>query len=365
MEPSRTFIPHHAASWWVTLADLQWSQKKIVDQIKRRAAAFAEAKIDTAINFGFHVRFDFSNYFGQLHGYYANVCQELHQYDIKFMDHYSCNHVARPRGSAEFSKLHKNHRHSVLLFHDPIAAKYAQYEGHYFKDICEVDVRDGSRGYATTYQFEIFCHNNPDFLDMHAKYLKRLMNEVPFDGIEVDDMCDYGGPTTCRCIHCQERFKRDYGHEIPAFEDKSFFGDTTKSPLFWGNYQNPVFRDWMHMKSDVVADHVKMVKAIIGNKPLMTCCSSSGPAFLNVLALNLEKMAPHLDFFMLENGGLNVNTVNWVHRDAEAVHQKDIADKRGNAVAMGLCYSTYTAGGYLGWGLSRFWGVASWSGTVS
>jgi DNA-binding TFAR19-related protein (PDSD5 family) len=363
--PSLPFIPRHAASWWATLEDLQWSQKKIVDKIKRRAAGFAEAKIDMAINFGFHVRFDFANYFGQLHGYYANVCEELHKYDIKFMDHYSCNHVERPRGETEFRKLHKNHRHSVLLFHDPIAAVHAQYEGYYFKDICEVDVRDGSRGYSPTYQFEIFCHNNPNFLDMHTKYLQRLMKEVPFDGIEVDDMCDYGGPTTCRCRYCQERFRKDYGHELPAFEDKSFFGDTTKPVLFWGNYQNPVFRDWMSMKSDSVADHVKMVKSIIGDKPLMTCCSSSGPAVLNVVALNLEKMAPHLDFFMLENGGINVNTVNWVHRDAEATHQKDIAHKRGNAVAMALCYSTYTAGGYLGWCLSRFWGVASWSGTVN
>ncbi|GAB3916859.1 hypothetical protein [Mucilaginibacter boryungensis] len=363
--PDLPFIPNRAASWWCTIEDLQWSQKAIIDKIKRRAAAFAEAKIDTAINFGFHVRFDFSNYFGQLHGYYANVCNELHRYGIKFMDHYSCNHVERPRGNAEFRALHKNNRHGVLLFDDPIAAAYAQYEGHFFKDICEVDVRDGSRGYSPTYQFEIFCHNNPSFLDMHTKYLQRLMREVPFDGIEVDDMCDYGGPTTCRCKYCQERFKKDYGHELPPFSDKTFFGDTSKSMLFWGNYENPVFRDWMRMKSDVVADHVKMIKSIIGPKPLMTCCSGTGPVILNVLALNLEKMAPYLDFFMLENGGININTVNWVHRDAEAMQQKDIADKRGNAVPLALCYSTYTAGGYLGWGLSRFWGVGSWNSTVT
>lgn len=367
ISPDLPFVPNRAASWWCTIEDLQWSQKKIIDKIKRRAAAFVEAEIDTAINFGFHVRFDFSNYFGQLHGYYANVCEELHKYDIKFMDHYSCNHVERPRGDAEFNKLHKNHRHSVLLFHDPIAAQYAQYEGQYFKDICEVDLRDGNRGYSPTYQFEIFCHNNPDFLDMHTKYLQRLMKEVPFDGIEVDDMCDYGGPTTCGCKYCRDRFRKDYGHEIPAFSDKSFWGDITtiKNQLYWGNYESPVFRDWLRMRADSVADHVKMVKTIIGKKPLMTCCSSSGPAFLNILALNLERMAPHLDFFMLENGGISVNSISWVGRDAEAIHQKDIADKRGNAVAIALCYSTYTAGGYLGWSLSRFWGVASWNSTVN
>lgn len=362
-DPSLTFIPRRAASWWVTIEDLQWSQKTIVDKIKRRAAAFAEAKIDTALNYGWHIRFDFSNYFGQLHGYLASAAEELHKYNIKFMDHYSCNHVERPRGDVEFKKLQRGQRHHVLLFHDPIAAEHAQYEGHYFKDICEVDIRDGSRGYARQYQMETFCHNNPGFLDMHAKYLQRLMKEVPLDGIEVDDMCNYAGLTTCACQHCRSRFRKDYGHEIPAFGDKAFWGDTTKPMLQWGNYENPVFRDWLRTKTDAIVDHVKLVKSIVGNIPLMSCCSSSGPVTLNAISLDLEKMAPGLDFFMLENVGTNVRSVDWVRMDAEAMNQKDIADKRGAAPAMALSYTIYEKGGYFGWALSRYWGVANWSST--
>ncbi len=363
--PSLPFIPRRTASWWVTINELQWSQKAIKDEIKRRAAAFAEAKIDTAINFGWHIRFDFSNYFGQLHGYMANVCDELHKYDIKFMDHYSCNHVERPRDKVEFQRLHKGQRHHVLLFHDETAAKHAQYEGYFFNDICEVDLRDGSRGYARQYQMEAFCHNNPAFLDMHAKYLQRLFREVPLDGIEVDDMCDYAGLTTCGCTHCRARFKKDYGHEIPPFTDKNFFGDTSKPMLQWGNYQNPVFRDWMRMKTDGIVDHVKMVKSIIGDKPLMSCCSGTGPIALNAISLDLEKMAPHLDFFMLENVGTNIKGVDWVHMDAEALNQKDIARWRGDAAAIALSYTIYEVGGYFGWTLSRYWGVANWSSTLN
>jgi hypothetical protein len=359
------FIPVRTASWWCTIEDLLWPQKKITDKIKYRAEAFATARIDTVLNFGFHIRFDFSNYFGQLHGYYANVCEELHKYDIKFMDHYSCNHVERPRGEAEFRKLHKGQRHHILLFHDPVAAEYAQYDGHFFRDLCEVDFRDGSRGYAPQYQMEVFCHNNPGFLEMHRNYLERLMKDVPMDGIEVDDMCDYAGLTTCGCIHCRERFRREYGQEIPSFGDNSFWGDISKNMFRWGNYENPVFRDWINMKTDSVADHLKMVKSIIGDKPLMTCCSSSGPISLNVIALNLERMSPWLDFFMLENCGININSVDWVRMDAEAMHQKDIAQKRGNAPAMALSYTIYEKGGYLGWSLSRFWGVANWSSTLN
>ncbi|HTF30143.1 MAG TPA: hypothetical protein VK625_14920, partial [Flavitalea sp.] len=132
------FRPKRIASWWSTLENLLWSQKKQRDMVKRRAEGFAKAKIDMAVNFGFHVRFDFSNYFGQMNEYFAAAKEELHQYDIKFMEHYSCNHVERPRGKAEFDKLHRTQRHHVLLFHDPIAAAYAQYEGHLFHDICEV-----------------------------------------------------------------------------------------------------------------------------------------------------------------------------------------------------------------------------------
>ena len=361
--PDIPFAPRRIASWWNTIEDLQWSQKSIRDKIKRRAEAFAEAKIDMVVNYGFHIRFDFSNYFGQLHGLWANACEELHKYGIKFMDHYSCNHVERPRNEEDFHKLHRSHRHHVLLFHDPIAAQHAQYEGHRFQDICEVDVRDGSRGYSMQYQMKAFCHNNPAFLDMHVKYLKRLLNEVPIDAIEVDDMCDYVGLAACGCKYCRERFKRDYNREIPPFDDKRFWGDTSKPMLQWGNYDNPAFRDFLHMKVDGIVDHVKLVKMTVGGMPLMSCCSSTGPIVLNAISLNLERMAPYLDFFMLENVGTNIRSTNWIHMDAEALHQKDIAKQRGDSPAIALSYTIYEKGAYMGWALSRFWGVANWSST--
>ena len=345
-----SFIPRRAASWWTTLEDICWPEKKITDKIKRRAENFAKARIDTAINFGFHVRFDFSNYFGQLHGYFANVCEELHKVDIKFMEHYSCNHVERPRGEAGLRTLQKTQRHHVLLFNDPVSAPFAQYEGHNFNGLCEIDLRDGSRGFATDYQLEVFCHNNPNFLDMHRKYLQRLMREVPIDGIEVDDMCDYAGLTTCSCQYCRERFRKEYGHEIPTYGT---------------GYEDPIFRDWLRMKSDSVADHLKMIKSTIGNLPLMTCCSNAGPIVLNGIALNLEKMAPYLDFFMLENVGIGADMVNWMIMDAEAMYQKDVAQKKGNAPAITISYMIYPKGGYLGWSLGRFWGVANWSSTLN
>jgi len=363
--PDMPFIPRRAASWWSTIEDLLWPEKQIRDKIKRRAAAFADAKIDMAINFGFHNRFDFSNYFGQVHGYYANVCEELHQYGIKFMDHFSCNHVCRPKNEAEHQTLKRNQRHATLLFHDPIAAAHAQYEGHFFRDLCSVDLRDGSRGYAFQYQFEAFCHSNPNFLEMHAKYLARLLKEVPLDAIEIDDMCDYPALAVCGCRYCRERFKRDYGHEIPPMTESNFWGDTAKHPYEWGNYDNPAFRDYIQMRTDRIVDHLKIIKSVIGNVPLQTCISSVGYIMHNSLAFDLEKLAPCLDFFMLENCGFNTGSVNWVAKDMQALLQKDIARQRGRAPAMALGYTIYEKGGYLGWAMARFWGTGNWSSTLN
>lgn len=363
---SGTFNPRRAASWWCTLEDLLWPEKKVVDKIKQRAEAFANAGIDTAINFGFHIRFDYANYFHQLHGYYRNVCEELHKYHIRFMDHYSCNHTIRPRNKSEFKKVHRTQRHEILLFPDEAASRHAQYEGVLYDDICEVDLIDGSRGYTDRYQMEVFCPNNPRFLDMHQKYLIRLLNEVPLDGMEIDDMCDYAGLRTCGCPYCRERLRKDYGREIPPFTDKTFWGDTSdKNSFRWGNYDNPALKDWLRMKAESYVRHLEMIKSIIGNKPLMTCVSSSGPIMLNGLSLNVERMAPQLDFFMLENVGINTRSVSWTRMDAEALNQKDIARRRGDAPALALSYTIYDKGGYLGWSLARFWGVANWSSTLN
>ncbi len=368
MEQKRIYTgglkPIRAASWWTEVGDLLWPDIEVQKRVRAKARAMYEAGIDTCVNFGLHTRFDFSDYFNSYHGYLNLVCQELHQYGIKFIDHYSCNLVERPKNEQELALLHKNHRHHVLLHKDFQAAENASYEGHRFQDICEVDLRDGGRGYSTSYQGELFCHNNPAFLDMHQKYLKRLMAEVNFDAVEVDDMCTYAYFADCGCEYCRERFRRDYGHEIPTLDDKDFWGDTSKHPMHWGNYNNPAFRDYVRMRTDGIREHIGMIKECVAPKPLLTCCSSTGPLYLNSLALDLEKSEDQLDLVMLENCGITCNAVNWVKNDAEAMQQKDIAEKMGHAPAIALSYTVYEDGAYLGWALARFWGAANWSSTL-
>ena len=357
------FRPKRAAAWITTIEDLLWPDNKIVKKIEKTAKGLADAGIDLAINFGFHMRFDFSDYFERLNGYYKNVCDELHKYGIRFMDHYSCNLVERPKPE-DFYKLHNTHRHHVLLHKDPYSAKFAQYAGHRFHDICETDVRTGERAYCT-YQAEMFCHNNPNFIDMHKKYLERMLETVPLDAMEVDDMCDYGGLTSCACDYCKDKFKKMYGHDLPPFSDKDFWGDTSLPPAQWGNYENPVFRDWIRFKTVGALEHVKMIKSVLGDRPLMTCCSATGPMALNALGLNLERLMDDLDLVMLENCGMGIDVTDWAKKDSEAMLQKDIAKQSmGGAPAVALSYQTYEPSAYLGWSLARFWGAANWGSTL-
>lgn len=57
--------------------------------------------------------------------------------------------------------------------------------------------------------------------------------------------------------------------------------------------------------------------------------------------------------------GVASDTIDWLWKDAEALQQKDIAEKRGSP-AIALSYTIYNDGAYLGWSLARFWGVANW-----
>jgi len=359
------FYPKRMASWWNDVDVLLWPDVTVKEKIRKRAKAFHDAGVDSVMNYGLHMRFDFSDYFQNLHGYMKDVCDELHKYGIKFVDHYTCNLIERPRGLDEFYKLHRSHRHHILLHKDFDAAPYAQYDGHRFWDLCEVDFRDGSRGYTNNYQAELFCHNNPEFLEMHKNYLKRLIREVPIDAIEVDDMCEYAGLAVCGCKYCRARFKRDYGMDIPDLSDKDFWGDTSGHPYTWGNYKNPAFRAFLKMRVESIRDHIAMVKEAVGDIPLFTCCSATGPMVLNALSLDLEASSDILDMVMLENCGLTTASANWIAKDAEAMQQRDIAAKMGKAPAVALSYTTFPDSAYLGWALARFWSAANWSSTMN
>jgi hypothetical protein len=341
------------------------------DRVKRRAEAYAEARIETVVHFGYHCRFDFAPYFGLIHGLLADIAGELHARGIRFLDHYSCNVVARPRSTAELELYHAGQRHHVAIHPDAFSAPSAGYDGFRFDDLREIDVGTGGPAYSTSYQSELFCHNNPDFLEMHRRYLLRQLAEAPLDGIMADDMCDYAWFRGCGCLHCRRRFREEFGRELPPLEDTGFWGDTGRHPTQWGNYDNPAFRDWVRLRYRGPADHLAMVKRTIGpDRILLTCCSSSGPIALNSLGLSYESFIGACDWVMLENCGLAADTAAWVPREPEAMLHRSVAALKtavasaGGAPALAASYFAFADGAYLGWAVARVWGVDNWATTL-
>jgi hypothetical protein len=359
--------PSRVISWWSIVNDLEWPARAIRDKIQRRADQMAAAKIDVAINFGFHYRFDFSPYFGALHGYLADVAKALHERNIQFMDHFSCNVIARPRTPEDVLGFHTHERHCVNLYPDRIAAREAGYAGYRFNDLREVLVASGQPTYIPRYAGECLCHNNSDFLKIHKAYLRRLFAEVPLDGIHQDDMAFYGSFATCGCRYCREKFHREFGRELPPIAARDFWGDTSLRPSDWGNYNNAAFRDWVRLRYQSNADHLRVVRETIGpDKILMTCCSSSGPLVLNGLGLSAEEWIDLVDWVTMENVGLSPKSIQWPRIESEAMLHKGIAASKSpaGAPAITISYFTYPDGAYLGWAIARFWGVGNWATTL-
>ncbi len=70
----------------------------------------------------------------------------LHARGIRFLDHYSCNVVARPRSREELELYHAGQRHHVAIHPDAFSAPSAGYDGFRFDDLREIDVGTGEPG---------------------------------------------------------------------------------------------------------------------------------------------------------------------------------------------------------------------------
>ncbi|MCC7517675.1 MAG: hypothetical protein IT578_00655 [Verrucomicrobiae bacterium] len=354
--------PRRLASWWSTVEDLQWPRKPIRDRILRKADLLAGARVDTVVQFGFHFRFDFAWCFGAIHGYLAAVAEALHERGIRFVDHYSCNLVARPRGDAERLRYHDNQPHHVAIYPDTVAAETAVYAGHRLNDLREIDLVTGEPAYCA-YNAEVFCLNNPDFVATHRAYVERLFREVPLDGLMADDMGLYNLFRCCGCRHCRKMFRDATGQDLPPISNREFWGDISGKAWDWGNYGNPLFRHWVQLRYAYIRRHLEHVREWIGrDKVLMTCCSSSGERILNSLALSNENFVHVLDWVLLENTGIGVETARWKERAVAANLEWSIARSRPEkpAPAVILSYAVYEDAAYLGWALARFMGVANW-----
>jgi hypothetical protein len=117
------------------------------------------------------------------------------------------------------------------------------------------------------YNAEQYCMNHPAFREAYGRYVRKLVTETDIDGLMSDDGIYYADWRACGCHHCRERFRREYGRELPQVADAGF----------WGNRRSEAFRDWIEIRFAAVRLPRVAELLVI---PAWRCLSSDGHASL-------------------------------------------------------------------------------------
>jgi hypothetical protein len=346
---------YRAISWWLTWDDLRWPDRDVEEKIKRRADAAAAAKVNLAIIFGAHCRWDFMPMWDRLHDLMATIARTLHDRDILLFDHHSSVAVERPRTADERWKLWEQHRHHLLYYPSIAEAADWKYASQPMNEWRMIDVETGDPMFISRYLIEEFCINNEDYRRAYQSYVQRLVSDTGIDGLMSDDGIFYGGWNACGCHWCRKKFREQYGHELPTVDDRSF----------WGNLENEAFKDWITMRFQSTSENLGSVQAALPvGFPLMTCCSSSDSQSAPVTGLTYQEFIKSSNMVMLEMAGSSPDMDGtWDGRIASQLLHYDIA-RRAKSTCFGLGYGFFPDTAFFIWVLNKFLGSDTWFSTL-
>ncbi len=269
-------------NWWLTWEDLNWPSMDIADKIKRRAEKAAEANVTTAILFGAHFRWDWLPYFTLLHDHIAATAEELHKYGIELYDRHSINLIHRYDTPEQMRHVMLHSGPHIPFSPSREAAACWEYNGKRLNDWRMIDVRDRSVLYYPQYASEGFCYRNPDFIEAYCDYAKKLVSDTGIDGLSAEDPVHYMHYISCACPHCRAELKRRAGIDLPQIDDRSF----------WGNWENPAWKDWLNLRFDAGRDFfVKLTAALPENFRITTCGVNSASPGANGSANDARSFA--------------------------------------------------------------------------
>ena len=342
-------------SWWLLWEDLIFPETGIEERIVQRAKKFRDAGIDTIVIFGCHFRWDYIYNWERFHQLLKFIVDCCHEEGIKVFDHHSANLTHRVSSIEEYQNVNMKNRHHVPFFPSREFADTISFDGHKLNDFRMLSVQDGKPCYLDTYNAEIFCMNNTDFVSAYQKYLKKLL-KTGIDGLMCDDVIYYPGWDGCACEYCRKKFKDQYGHDLPPTSDEDF----------WGNYESPAFKDWMNMRYHDSLDFLTAVKETVGDDlPLMSCCSSSSVKALNSSGMSAEIMVQSLNNVMLEICGEIVSEKSgYCGRIPDFMLHKAIADKYGFP-NIGLGYAHNPDSAFVIWAFNKIFGSSAWISTLT
>ena len=346
---------YRMASWWLLWEDLLFPEPGVEEKIVQRAKKFKAAGIDTIVVFGCHFRWDYIYNWDRLHLLLKFIVDACHKEGIRVFDHHSANLTHRVDTLDEYCNVSEKNRHHVPFFPSREFADTITYDGHKLNDFRMVSVQDGKPCYLDTYNAETFCMNNTDFVQVYSKYVEQLLH-TGIDGLMCDDIIYYPSWDGCGCDYCRKKFKDRYGHDLPPSHDETF----------WGNYESPAFKDWIHMRYHDPLDFLNAVKETVGaDFPLMSCCSSSSAKALNGSGMNAGTMIRGMNHVMLEICGEIVSDeFDYSERIPDFMLHKAIADKHGYP-NIGLGYAHNPDSAFVIWAFNKMFGSSAWISTLT
>jgi len=360
--PSSTGAPvpkkpprYRAVSWWLTWDDLTWPNAELMDKVRRRADQCAASGVNCCLIFGAHFRWDFMPLWARLHDELRFIAAELHQRNILLFDHHSSVLTHRPRNRQEALNIWERNRHHIPFYPSREEAVTWQFNGSTMNDWRMLDVETGEPVYLPTYNAEQYCMNHPLFRAAYQQYVKRLLAETGIDGLMSDDQIYYADWRACACRHCKERFKREYGHELPPVNDAGF----------WGNRCSEAFRDWIAMRFRSSGDFLAGVKAALPAAfPLLTCCSSSDGHALPAFGMSYQDFIEHSNHVLLEMVGSTPSLAGTSDDriPSQLLHLGIARDH--HAPCFGLGYGFFPDTAFFIWAVNRFLGSDSWFSTL-
>ncbi len=338
---------YRMVSWWLRWEDLAWPEPRLKDKIRIRADKFAANNADCAIIFGTHFRWDYMPLWSALHDMFHFIADELHQREIQFFDHHSAVLTHRWRTMEERNEMYLRNRHHVPFCPSRDIAGEWTWRGKRLNDWRMINTTTGEPVFIKEYTAEQYCINNPDFTESYCEYVKKLIAESGIDGLICDDAFFNQRFYQCACPHCQDKF----GHILPAASDLNF----------WGNWENPLFLEWIQMRYRSVADFNHQVKlALPENFPLMNCCSGSTSSASNENALSYEEFARDATIVELEMCGNTPDLEGcFSEQIADQLHHLAVAEKY-HLPCVGLGYAYTVPGANFIWALNKFLGSGVW-----
>ncbi len=345
---------YRTISHWFCWEELDFPNPGVEERIRKKVAAAAAAKVELAVVFGYHFRWDYIYNFDLVHKLIAFTVNEYHKYGIKVIDHHSAVLTYRPRNWQDRRENFDKNHHHVPMTPDPAIIGDLYYAGKNLNSFRQLRVDDGSPLYLPSYHSECYCTNNPDFRYAYRAYVQRLFAETGIDGLMCDDVGHYGRWGSCGCEHCRAKYRLATGKTLPPSTDFSF----------WGNYDNPDFRCWVEQHQRDGRDFLEMVRDSIPEDAILTtCCSSSTGRQNDCAGLDMSIWETALNTVMLEMCGNISGGKNSIETRIPEMQLNGGIAERKNMACLGLGYAFFPDEGFRTWSLNKFFNSDSWIST--